>query len=252
MPESESIPQPSPKSPKTSFHESRWPKAFVQKLGYWIQEKVPFGDFTLPERARSLVPQTQILKYLKPGGIYLDVGAGLGHIMEEFLKAKGKTGIKFLSSDLIRNPARFVKKRVSQNYPAQGWFLKATGEALSVRDNFLDEASLFFVMHHVSEDQQDQIIQEIKRDVKPEGYFFLVEDTPETPEEIDRNIEWDRRLNLESIEPVHYYKSSDQWIERIEKQGFKLVEKVPFESSSNKKNEGIIKHSSLIFQKNPS
>ena len=169
MPETEDSSPPEIKPSKTSFHESSFIPRFIQNLGYWIQEKVPYGDITLPERAENLVIQAKILNYLQPGGTYLDVGAGLGHVVEKILKAKGETGIKYLSSDPIRNPTKAVQNRVAQNFPTQGMFLKATGESLPIADNYLDGASLFFVMHHASKEQQDQIVSELKRAIKSEG-----------------------------------------------------------------------------------
>lgn len=154
----------------------------VQKIGYWLQEK-GFGDKSLAQRAEEIVPQTKILDHLKPGGIYLDVGAGLGHIIEKILKERGQENIKFISSDPIRFPANPVKKRVNQNYPGQALFIKAEAEHLPIAPNSLDGISLFFVLHHIPQNQHAAILEEIQKSLKTGGYLFLVEDTPEGEEE---------------------------------------------------------------------
>lgn len=230
---------------KTGLREN---SNLLQRVGYWLQEK-GIGDRSLQQRAEKIVPQTKILDYLKPGGIYLDVGAGLGHIVEKILKERGQENIKFISLDPIRFPADPVEKRVKHDYPGQALFIKAEAEHLPITPNSIDGISLFFVLHHIPQGEHTAIIEEVRKSLKTGGYLFLVEDTPEGEEEHQRIANWDKRLNLETSNTGHFYRSYQEWVDFLEKNGFKIEDHSSFEDRSSFKNEGVIKHSSLILRK---
>lgn len=77
----------------------------------------------------------------------------------------------------------------------------------------------------------------------------MVEDTPEEEEERQRVASWDKRLNLETSNTGHFYRSYQELVNFLGKSGFELVDHFSFDDVSSFKNEGLIRHSSLIARK---
>lgn len=89
----------------------------------------------------------------------------------------------------------------------------------------------------------------MNRVMKPGGRLFLIEDVPETKDDWKRIEKWDARLNLESDDEEHYYRYDKEWVSFLAQHGFTLIENVPFESQSPKKNEGVIPHRCYVLTK---
>lgn len=221
-----------------------------EKVINWLKDCWPIAgkvDELLKERALSIVEKSGIRERIKQGGVYLDIGTGVGHIIESVVKEEDGKDIKFLACDPIYSPQERVAKRLKEG--GRVLFAKALGEQLPVKDKSVDGVSLFFVLHHISPENQAKIFEEIKRVLKDDGLLFLTEDTPENEEETERNITWDRRLNFESASMRHYYHSPEEWKKVLAENGFDFVDSNYFEDVSPRESEGIIRHTSFVFGK---
>ena len=188
---------------------------------------------------------------MKEGGVYLDVGTALGHIVEEIVKQEEDKNIKFLACDPIWTPQERLLERVKEKGSVN--FLKAEGSFLPLKDRSVDGASLFWVLHHVEPKENKSIFNEIDRVLKDDGYLFLIEDTPRDSEEAGRVEQWDRRVNFEPRNEKHYYKSPEQWREFLQDKGWDVVEEIFFEDvyakEFAKREEGVIPHTSFIVKR---
>ena len=127
-------------------------------------------------------------------------------------------------------------------------FVRGIGNQLPLSDHQADGVSLFFVLHHIPYEIQLEVLTEIRRVLKPNGLVFLWEDTPESKSEYAANEVWDRRLNFESKQEPHFYRSGDAWQELWKSNGFLLVDRVYYEDHSRRKREGLIRHTGFVFQ----
>jgi ubiquinone/menaquinone biosynthesis C-methylase UbiE len=217
----------------------------------WLADFGPIVDNISVKRAKELIEKSKVADYLKEGGTYLDIGTGIGHIVEQFVHGEKK--VNFLALDPLWKRSSHVGDRLEEQSEATGdapnaLFMKAVGEHLPVRDNAVDGVTIFFVLHHVPPQYEKGILGEIRRVLKDDGMLFLVEDTPEDAEAVERNSKWCKRLNMESSEDRHFYRNRDEWRAFAESEGFELVDEAEF-SSEGRKSEGTIKHGSFILRK---
>ncbi len=199
------------------------------------------------ERAVDLVEKTKIRDHIKKEGKYLDIGTGLGHIIEKVANEEDNKNAKFWAIDPIWKPTKKVQERIKEK--GSTLFMAGIGEQLPIKDKSLDGVSLFFVLHHIPPEGQEQIFSEIERVLKDTGLLFLTEDVPENEQEREGNANWDRRLNLEPKTEKHYYKNNQEWLNFLNRKGYELIDESYFEDQSPKKNEGLIRHQSYVLKR---
>ncbi|HLG73509.1 MAG TPA: methyltransferase domain-containing protein [Chloroflexota bacterium] len=220
----------------------------IQRLMYWCGH-MGLLDGLMRKRAGFVVRSSHIEKYLLPNGSYLDIGSGLGHITEALLLGRQSDGLHYLALDPVHSNSRKVQQRlVRHGATKHSLFVRGLGEELPIRSSSVDGVLLFFVLHHIPPDGQAKVFAETKRVLKSGGLLFLTEDTPETADEYERNVRWDRRLNWEPEHLGHYYRAAGDWAEFLGGHGFELLESAPFVDRSRRKNEGLIRHTSLILK----
>lgn len=222
-----------------------------QRIGDYLKDCWPIAkmvDEDGIQRAVDIVERSGMRERVVPGGIYLDIGTGIGHIMEEVANKEDGKDIRILAFDPVFTP----QKRAAERLRKRGnkvLFAKARGEQLPVQDKSVDGVSLFFVLHHIPRKNWPQIFDEIKRVLKDGGQVFLTEDTPGNEEEARRNVKWDKRMNNEPGGMEHYYNGFEDWEKILEENGFEIVESRCFKSVSKKKTEGEIHHTSFVLRK---
>ncbi|MFC1810324.1 class I SAM-dependent methyltransferase [Patescibacteria group bacterium] len=220
-----------------------------QKILQIAADLIAKPDKIAIERSEDLVEQCKIREYLKQDGKYLDVGTGLGHIVEEVVNDEDGKNVTFLALDPIWKPLKRLMKLMKKGYADKALFMKAEGGHLPVKPHSLDGASLFFVMHHIPPEDQEKIMEEIKLVCKDDATLFLTEDVPENEDEAERNATWDRRMNFEPKGEKHYYKNNQEWLDYFDQHGFELVENIYWDEESPKKKEGLIRHRSYILKR---
>jgi|GEM_PF-6017552 len=245
-------PGPSPEEIGEAPYEGREETLKVRILN-WLADLGPVVDRISEARAADVIEKSKIRDHLKDGGTYLDIGTGIGHIVEQLVREDDDKQVRFLALDPLWKPLGRVRKREAARAEAAGeaprlQFMKAVGEALPITDNALDGASLFFVLHHVPPQYEQTIFSEIRRVLKNDGMLFLIEDTPQDDDARERNGKWCKRLNFESSEDRHFYRNRDEWRAFAEREGFELVDEAEF-SSEGRKSEGTIEHGSFILRK---
>jgi len=215
-------------------------------------------DKALRQRAEWILDTAGVGKYFKKGGAYLDIGTGKGHITQlalEDMEKLGKPLKMYAGIDVADKPLKKVQKRESarkdmgtaakseeENSMNFAW---ASADALPYGEGSFDGASFFFSIHHMNKENIDKAIEEAKRVIKKDGHIFITEDLVGDEEQRKITEEVDRKLNWESEEDEHNYRSDEQWEEYFREKGLEVVEKRFFESQSKK---GPIKHGSYILK----
>lgn len=208
----------------------------------------PFDKQIGQKRAEDLIARSEILDYFEENGVYLDIGTGPGHIMEQMLKQNKEKNVKMLGLDPFVKPFEAVRERLDQEPDLKHLFVKGAGQQLPIKEKSLNGAILFFAIHHIPPEDREQLFAEIERIIKDDGEIFLIEDTPQTQEEAERVARWDRRLNVEPSDEEHSYFSDDDWKQFFKQHGYELVHEAHFTDESKKKKEGVIPHSSYVLQ----
>ena len=196
-------------------------------------------DKWLERRAEWMVDTSGIQKHLGPKIIFQDrlagtvkkgvrvlsIGSGKGHELDEMDKVLPGSEIIGLDphdfyTDSVRHRIRALAHKVS--------YLPETisAEKLEgIEDESLDGVTLFFVLHHMNYENQNAVLQEIKRVLKPDGKVFIAEDLVDNEEEKKTVETIDRKLNIELHEDdPHCYRSINQWKKFFKKHGYNIIE----------------------------
>jgi ubiquinone/menaquinone biosynthesis C-methylase UbiE len=199
-------------------------------------------DRALQQRAEWMVEETRVQKYLAPKIVYkepgvlkpnniekgvnvLCIGAGKGHEMDELDQLLPGSTISGIDPDdymIDRVAKRFDQLAHDASYLSEN----IRAEHLDgITDQSLDAVTFNFVLHHINEKNHEQIIAEMKRVLKPDGYIFMAEDLADNADEAATVEKIDKKVNMEiCAEAPHNYRSLDEWHDFFENNGFEVVE----------------------------
>ena len=184
---------------------------FGQSLAYTVNEIKHLMDFgplaaRREKRAQYHLEQTEIGEFIVSGGAYLDLGCGKGYIRRRLEQLK--PGVHVFGCDIADRPTRRIRQSSSAT------FATADGLNLPFPDATFDGVSLFFVLHHVPFEEQENIVEESIRVVKDSGYIFVAEDTvdPDDVKQMEITRRADRRFNPTfGLNRPNDYRSSEDW-----------------------------------------
>ncbi|MBI1336739.1 MAG: methyltransferase domain-containing protein [Phycisphaera sp.] len=208
---------------------------------------LPFADAILKRRAQSMIDRSRVMQAMRPGGVYLDVGSGTGHIIERLARQTAELETRFVGIDLFWKPIGRVTRRLRDKAPGRAVFTHASATALSMPDASCDAVTCFYVLHHIPDMLHAQVLDEIHRVLKVGGTFHLLEDTPTDEASWARQERWDRRVNFESRSEKHYYRWAGDWPSLLEQHGLKLTHREDFEEDGGR--DGMIHHTAYVTVK---
>lgn len=217
------------------------------RLSNWVFGLKP-ADRILQRRAVDLVDKLRLVRYLKPRGVYVDVGSGTGHNSAQMAGTAKGLGARFICVEPVSKPTWRVLRSMRHHSDGLVQFIRAVGNRLPLPSQIADGVSIFFVLHHIPYPIQLAVLTEIKRILRPGGRVFIWEDTPENDLEFKANEVWDRRLNFEPRSEAHYYRRGDDWRDLFIEHGFEVVDRVYYEDQSFRKKEGTIRHTGFVLQ----
>ncbi len=180
-------------------------------------------DAVYRRRARDVLRKSQIHRHLPRSGLLLDLGSGLGHLAEAIL-ADAPTRSCVLVDPIAAPSPRVVSRIAGFSFHA----VKASGACLPFPRSNFDGAWASFVLHHLPPDDQQDVLREVVRVLKPSAPFVLLEDTPANAGEIATTLRADRRLNFEHEDAPHHYRSPDEWREALPRHGLVVEREVAF------------------------
>ncbi len=135
-----------------------------------------------PERKELIPPHdTLILMGLKPGQVFVDVGAGAGYFSIPASEITGRSG-RVIATDLSEEMLGHLKERARETGAEIETILTAD-DTLPLPDHTADITFMAFVFHEI--DDRGQYLRELKRITKPEGTLVLIDwakvDSPPGP-----------------------------------------------------------------------
>jgi ubiquinone/menaquinone biosynthesis C-methylase UbiE len=222
------------------------------KLGRWIYGLKPVHGI-LRRRAADLIDRLCMLDNLHPNMTHLDVGSGTGHvplaIATAARTAPDMTGIRIIGIDPRAEPSKHVLRQLPDGPTRIIQFLRASGTQLPIADASADQASTYFVLHHIPYDAQLRVLAEVRRVLKAGAHWYIWEDTPRTDWEYRANERWDRRLNFEPSAEPHFYRQADDWRKLLTEHGFDVRRQAYYEDQSRWPGEGRIRHTGFVLQR---
>jgi ubiquinone/menaquinone biosynthesis C-methylase UbiE len=135
-----------------------------------------------PER-KDLIPphDTLILMGLKPGQVFVDIGAGAGYFSIPASEITGPDG-HIIATDLSEEMLGHLKKNVKES-GAEIEIIHTTNRSIPLPDHIADMTFMAFVFHEL--DNRDQYIRELSRITRPEGTIVIIDwakvDSPAGP-----------------------------------------------------------------------
>lgn len=132
----------------------------MKQQDYW-NHVAKQKEFTTPFQAEDF------LKYVKQDGYVLDVGCGYGRTLDELYHNgyRNLVGIDF-SNGMI--------ERGKEQFPYLDLHVKEDADKINLPDESVDAVILFAVLTCIRRnEEQEQLLSEIKRVLKPEGILYV-------------------------------------------------------------------------------
>jgi ubiquinone/menaquinone biosynthesis C-methylase UbiE len=86
-----------------------------------------------------------------------------------------------------------------------------------------------FVLHHLPPVDQQNVLDDLMRVLKPAAPFVLLEDTPANVSEMATTLRADRRLNFEEENAPHHYRSPEEWRKALPRHGLLVEHEIAFQ-----------------------
>lgn len=203
-----------------------------------------WADAVLRWRARDVLRRSQLHHYFPRSGLLLDLGSGRGHVTEAILRDAPDR------SCVLIDPVATVSPRVARRLPPLSWrAIKASAVHLPFPDATFDGVWAGFVLHHVRFEQQQTILGEVVRVLRPDTPFVLLEDTPGNASEAATTLCADRRLNSEPDEAPHHYRSPKEWRHDLPQHGFSIEREFAFTRLFPPATLGAVRHRAFVCRR---
>lgn len=177
-------------------------KNFLEKLENDPEKLKKFAAMA-EARAKDIFESGHLEEEFKEGDKVLYIGAGTGHVPKYI---EDKTGVEIVKVDL---------KDIRTSDTKDAKFIEANARRLPFPDNSQDTICLFDMLHHTK--NQQEILQEARRVLKPGGKLLILEDT--IPESFKKGVttmkglvgKMDDAFNKQpkGVNPHNYHSVSD-------------------------------------------
>jgi ubiquinone/menaquinone biosynthesis C-methylase UbiE len=103
----------------------------------------------------------------------VDIGGGKGHIMQEIIKANSEKGIKTVGIDL----SDYASKKVSESDEEKKMdSVFGEGEDMPIKGKSVEMATAYFTFQELDDNQQAEVLEEMKRIIKDDGRIVIVDE----------------------------------------------------------------------------
>jgi len=212
-------------------------------------------ESSMIDRAERIVKETNIKRYIKDGGVYLDVGTGKGHIVEAILndaESENKS-VTFVGVDNRFKFPKILTNRMKEKLKKPASFLVADAKKMPFKKRQFDGVSFFFSFHHMKkEDDIEKALDEALRVLKEDGKIFVAEDIVESEndrvvlDKIDRTLEFCLTGDGDDVE--YHYKTPDQWKNIFKRHNLVIEKTYDFSTKYGKRREEV-KHRFFVLKR---
>lgn len=147
----------------------------------------------------------------------VDVGGGKGHIMREIIKSNPDKEIKIAEIDL----SDYASEKVSESKEGEKMdSVFGEGENMPIKDKSVEIAAAYFTFQELDNDQQNEILEEIKRVIKDNGRIIIVDEPPQEKQKgvVARSKNILRNLKVSKFN-LH---SDEEWKKFFEENGLEV------------------------------
>ncbi|MBU1179623.1 class I SAM-dependent methyltransferase [Patescibacteria group bacterium] len=206
---------PERKTPDKETYNTDEIEKYLAELEKDPKKLEKFGEMA-EARAKDIYESGGFENEFQAGDLVLYAGAGTGHV-PKYIEERHED-IKMVKIDL-------ADIRTSDTKEGETRYAKANVRNLPFEDNSLDTVCLFDILHHT--ENQEEILKEARRVLKPGGKILILEDT--IPEPYKRGADTMKKLvgkmddmfnkQAKGVNPHNYHSISD-WEIMFHKQGF--------------------------------
>lgn len=201
-------------------------------------------DHILRRRAADILRLSALSDWLPNRGLLLDLGAGSGHVAEAVQRAA--PGRHCVMIDPVHAPARHLARRLARRGRAGLTGLLGDGTRLPFPPALFEGAWASFVLHHVPPPEQERMLDEIARVLRPGAPFVLLEDTPASAREAAVTLRADRRLNAERQAAPHHYRAPEAWPALLARHGLVVREQIGFSGIFPRASLRAVRHTAYL------
>lgn len=109
-----------------------------------------------------------------------DIGGGKGHIMREIIKNNPDKEIKTAGIDL----SDYASGKVSESKEGEKMdSIFGEGENMPIKDESVELATAYFTFQELDDNQQREVLEEMKRIIKDNGRIIIVDEPPQEKKE---------------------------------------------------------------------
>lgn len=193
--------------------------SFLQKRAEWMVKEAGIQE----KLANKIVYADKLAGKVEKGLDIACLGAGKAHEADEIDQLLPGSHIVMIDPhDYMSAPVDKRLRTLAHNAEYAEASLDATS-LQNIEDRSLDAVTLFFVLHHLTEQEQAQTLQEVQRVLKDDGYVFIAEDIVEGDEAKKVAVRIDRTMNAEvaSVTPQNYL-GKQELIDLFHEHGFEV------------------------------
>ncbi len=153
------------------------PRSIKDRITHKVSELKPVQDW-LENRAELMVEKSEVNNIVESFNNeekirIVDIGGGKGHIMQEVIKDNPSKEIKTVEIDL----SDYASKKVSES-DEWGKMNSVFGEGknMPIKNKSVEIATAYFTFQELDNDQQSEILEEMKRIIKDNGRIIIVDE----------------------------------------------------------------------------
>ncbi len=110
----------------------------------------------------------------RPGAAVADIGCGKGYFTFRIARAVGEQG-KVFAVDIDESALAAVRKRAQRENVRNIEIVHSQPTDTTLKPACADAALLCNVLHHVPQEQRQELVRSIARSLKPGGYLFVID-----------------------------------------------------------------------------
>ena len=154
------------------------PMSAKDKIIHKVSEAGPVQNW-LEDRAEMMVEESGVNEVIKKMGddiTIVDVGGGKQHIEKGIIKANPDKNIKTVGVDVSDYASSEVSKSEERG-KVESVF--GEGENLPIKGESVEVATAYFTFQELNNDQQKEILEEMKRIIKENGRIIITDELPQ-------------------------------------------------------------------------
>ena len=216
------------------------PRSLKNRITHEVSELEPVQDW-LEDRAELMIRESGtnnvVEKFNGKEKIRaVDSGGGKGHMMQEVIKSNPDKEIKTVGVDL----SDYASKKVSKSSEGEKMdSVFGDGENMPIKDKSVEMATAYFTFQELDDNQQAEILEEMKRIIKDNGRIIIVDEILQE-EKAEGIIAHSKNILLNLKVSKFNLRSEDEWKKFFEDNELEVESSTIFGDDEENKKEQFI------------